>query len=400
MLSYSSPAPHGFSQPGSNAPLRSLLNHRAAITSLTTGHSHTGTDIAISGSRDNTCIVWDYRTGTLLHTFILYSAPICLALDPADRAFYAGFDDGSIQLVDLYTSSTFSNFIQNAELSATPTQPNAKDRWLPDSPSSALALAVSYDGTTILSGHEDGKIHAWDVAQGRIAANALSNLSAPVTNIIMLSPSGFPVTGKPKAKMVALIKPWHGEAPDNDTLIANGEMIPETYSFTAQFVSPLLLPRFMNTSEKEVDNLMSDFDVALSHCSVPNEFWEDSIQVFNPQNQKNKPALSISADNDLLEEVSSLKDQLARSRAMQSLHVQTAANLGDEVIRLQKEREMKQRAKRIKRIKRAKAEEIIRKKAMGERLSEAGDDDDDDDDEDMEEQGELSSTTDELTDSD
>ena len=388
LLSYSLSSSHGSNQSSSNAPIQSLSSHRAAITSLITGHSHTGTDIAISGSRDKTCRIWDYRTGTLLHTFILFSTPLCLALDPADRAFYAGFEDGSIQPVGLYKRSSFTNPIQNAELSATPTQPPAKDRWFPDSASSTLALAVSYDGTSILSGHEDGKIHEWDTAQGRVIVNAAFTLFAPVTNIIMLSPTGFPVAHKSRTTMSGIVKPWHGEVLNGDASGNGGDMANEKYTFMAQFTSPLPTSRFFRRKE---ESLMSDFDAALTDDSFPKSYLEDSIILFNSQTLNDG---SIPAGDRLHEEVSMLKAQLAHSRMMQLHHAETSINLREEVFRLQEERTMKQRAKRIRRIKRAKADEVMRKRVMGEKVSEA-----DDNDGQVEDEGQASSTTDELTDS-
>ena len=325
----------------------------------------------------------------------MHSTPLCLALDPVDRAFYAGFEDGSIQLVDLFKIPSASNPIMSGELSATPTQPNAKERWFPESLSTSLALAVSYDGTTILSGHEDGKIYAWDASQGRVAASALSDLMAPVTNIIMLSPSGFPISKKLKAKMVSVVRPWHGEALNNDYHGTNRDMIPENYTFTAQFASSLPTPRFTGIQE-ETNSLMSNFDGALNHPSFPKTFLEDSLSIFTTQNPGEKPRSSTRADCELQEEVSSLKEQLAHSRTMQLLHAESATDLREEVLRLQRERTMKRRAKHIKRIKRAKADEIMRKRYMGEEISK----DDEKDDEDMESDREdVSSTTDELTDS-
>ncbi|SLM34719.1 WD40/YVTN repeat-like-containing domain [Lasallia pustulata] len=180
LLSFASSSVNDISQPSLHAPLRSLANHRAAITALTVGHSASNTNIAVSASKDNTCIVWDYHTGAALHTFLLPSTPLCLTLDPADRAVYAGYDDGSIQLVDFYKNASLTQALHDPALQSTPTQALPSDRWaLPSAATSAaLCLDVSYDGTSILSGHQNGKVQIWDIAKGRYNIQ-LADFSAP-----------------------------------------------------------------------------------------------------------------------------------------------------------------------------------------------------------------------------
>lgn len=193
LLSFSSSThPHG-SQTSPYSPVRTLSNHRAAITALITGQSYLGTDIAISGSEDQTCIVWDYCSGDLLHTFLLPSIPLCLALDPADRALYAGFEDGSIQLINFYRDFSMTHPVHDSKLSTVPSQASPTDRWAPLAQLAypVLSLAVSYDGASVLSGHRNGKVLSWDVGRGRHGPD-VADFVGPVTNIAMLTPEGFP----------------------------------------------------------------------------------------------------------------------------------------------------------------------------------------------------------------
>lgn len=175
------------------ASIRMLSSHRAAITSLAVGHSAGRYNIVVSTSEDNTCIVWDYHTGRVLRTFLLPFAPLCVALDPADRAAYVGYEDGSVQKIDFYSAKLTQHPLYDTSLQSTPSQLSAEDRWKPPSADLGPAdvISISYDGTTFLSGHRNGKILAWNIARGKYAST-VADYTHPVTNLVMLRPNGLP----------------------------------------------------------------------------------------------------------------------------------------------------------------------------------------------------------------
>jgi pre-rRNA-processing protein IPI3 len=200
-------------------PIRSLSNHRAAITSLAIGHGSSNTNIVVSASKDNTCIVWNYATGDPLRTFLLPSTPLCLALDPCDRAVYVGFEDGSVQLVDFFQPNSTLNPLYDTSLQATPVQVAATNWSAPNDVGATQCLAVSYDGTSLLSGHATGKVIRWDTGRRDFSAEII-DLASPVTNLLMVSP----LPEKQMSKAVNVVKPRLGET--NQT-------------FTAQFTHDL-----------------------------------------------------------------------------------------------------------------------------------------------------------------
>ncbi|KAI9642119.1 Pre-rRNA-processing protein ipi3 [Ciborinia camelliae] len=195
-------------------PIRTLSNHRASITSVVMGHSSSTSNICISASRDNSIIVWNYHTGDLLRTFLLPATPLCMALDPCDRAVYAGFEDGSLQMIELIQSNSAINPLYDTRLQNTPVQVTSPS-WSPSSEIGAVhCLGLSYDGTSLFSGHASGKISHWDTGR-RVFLVELADLNAPVTNLVMQSP--FPKTSK--TKPINVVKPKLAEG---------------NYSFTAQ----------------------------------------------------------------------------------------------------------------------------------------------------------------------
>jgi pre-rRNA-processing protein IPI3 len=262
-------------------PLRTLSNHRAAITSIGLGHSASSTNICVSASKDNTIIVWNYHTGDLLRTFLLQSTPLCLALDPCDRGVYIGFEDGSLQLVEFVQTDAKIHPLYDTHLQSTPVQVTSTP-WIPSSSASSETesafgavncIGLSYDGTTIVSGHSSGKIGQWDAGRHTFSAE-LVDLNAPVTNLLMQSP--FP--NERLTKPATVVKPKLSEG---------------NYTFTAQLVG----------------NLGCDtFDRTLQSPGIPAEMLEDAIsRFFAPGPASATTASSSSGDEKLREENENLR---------------------------------------------------------------------------------------------
>lgn len=209
------------------------------------GHSSSNLNICVSSSKDNSCIVWNYQSGELLRTFLLATTPLCLALDPCDRAIYVGFEDGSIQPIDLFQSSSASGSIYDSGLQSTPVQVNPTPLSRADSTNSLGAihcLDVTFDGTNILSGHASGKIIRWDTGL-KAFSGEIADANAPVTNLVVLSP----LPNKNRLKAVNILKPRLGEG---------------NYTFTAQFAGAL--------GE-------SEFEKALHTVGIPSDMLEEAI---------------------------------------------------------------------------------------------------------------------------
>jgi len=183
-------------------PRHTLSAHRGAITALKTGHAGASAsgDIAISASKDGNAIMWDYVTGEQLRIFLLPSPALSLEIDPADRAFYAGYNDGSISCVSFYSETALDSI---HEPRSTPIQPPPESHWPPrsgtsngadvsSSPASTYALALTYDATILLSAHANGRIQAWNIATGSFVGDVTAQAGAPITNLHILYPSGWP----------------------------------------------------------------------------------------------------------------------------------------------------------------------------------------------------------------
>ena len=352
------------------------------------GHSFSANNIAVSASKDNSCIVWDYVNGDVLHTFLLPSSPLCLALDPADRALYAGFDDGSIQFIDFYGQSGSTQPLHNPALQDTPTQPPPSDRWSAahQSASPILCIQVSYDGTSLLSSHQDGKIHVWDIAAGKFDKR-LADFAVPITNIVMLKPTGFPEMTKLAVKLHSVVKPRYESLVNGDNRIS-GATIPTKYAFVAQFTSALPLPFSADATLSHQEFHRSSFSTAL---------LEESLSEFCSLQKSFDSATGSSELADLREQNLELSSQLKVAEERHRNAVAVVQEQKKEEWRRQKDEDIKAARKKRRRLRRTTIAEVARKLEMGEptdsraeeMMQHAIEDDDD-----------LSTSSDELTGSD
>ncbi|KAL9032226.1 MAG: hypothetical protein Q9214_008063, partial [Letrouitia sp. 1 TL-2023] len=339
---------------------------------LAFGHGSTKTNIAISASDDNTCIIWGLSSGEILHTYLLQDPPQCLAVDPADRAVYVGYGDGSIQVIDFYKKPSLSNPLYDSALQHTPTQPPASDRWRLDSIASPiLCLELSYDGTTLLSGHEDGKIRTWNILTKRFFSQ-LADFSSPVTNLLMLPLAGFPNPPRPKLKLVNVVKPRYESSLDVDDGGGGGggmgkgststSTTPANYAFSVQFAS--MLP---SSPTGHCSSARSSFQECLTHPSFPTSLLEEGIAELGslsatPQSNSQNPSIPPSEDPSALRaENARLKFELTAALSRQRKAVAEMLELERMQFEKAEDEAVKRARKKRRRIRRMKREERRRR---------------------------------------
>ncbi|CAI6335972.1 unnamed protein product [Periconia digitata] len=268
------PSVLSFSPDTSRSPMHTLSTHRGPIASISCGHSSSTSNIAVSVSEDKSAIVWNYRTGQALRTYLLPELPSALTLDPADRALYIAYADGSMQTLDFYDEFqkiTPVDMLQDVASSHRPIQPSTKSRFSAESQKlgAALCLSVSWDGTTLVSGHASGKIASWDAAK-RNWLSIITNLPGPVTNLLFLEPVGFPNAKVTPFKLHTVVKPKQDLGPTTGSAL-----VPSNYSLTMQFTGRLPGQPVSATQSNVASK--TEFEQALSHPSFPQSMLEDSL---------------------------------------------------------------------------------------------------------------------------
>ncbi|KAK2846399.1 hypothetical protein FQN49_005764 [Arthroderma sp. PD_2] len=337
LISFSKPssADQSLSASYSHSPIRTISNHTTAITSIAVGHSINRSNIAISTSQDGTAIVWEYRTGKILHTYLLPPQPLCLTVDPADRAFYVGYEDGSVQLVDFFKTPSVQHVLHDTNHQAIPTQLPIGSKWLPPSSElgAALCVSLSYDGTSLLSGHRSGAVASWDVGRARYAASVAS-LNSPVTNLHMLEPTGLPQ----KASRIAIhqiVKPRldHGLAGGQSA----ADAVPATYHVNVHLNASYTKP-------DRTSSVLHDFSATLSHPSFPSSLISESLidlyspsestaisnkAVLPPQTEPSSRPKNSASMESLEAEIKILKKQLSIQKATHQSDVAEIIKLRD-----------------------------------------------------------------------
>lgn len=203
-------------------PIVSFSNHRGAITAIVAAAGdNPETSICVSASRDKTCIIWNYRTGTILRTLLFPASPLALALEPCQKGVYVSTEDASIFSIEFFGPKPLLG--PDSEDASTVVQVTSPFCAVPSESGPASCLGLTYDGTVLLSGHPKGQIHAWSMTdrQSISGAKVLTNVNAAVTNIVMVAPLS---AGTRATKTLNIVKPSEGQ---------------RGYTFTAQFEADL-----------------------------------------------------------------------------------------------------------------------------------------------------------------
>ncbi|KAL2831199.1 WD40-repeat-containing domain protein [Aspergillus cavernicola] len=333
LLSFTKPQ-SGRDQQPPNSPIRTFSNHRAAISAIGVGHSTGRYNIAVSAAQDNTAIAWDYRTGHVLRNFLLPSSAVSLTLDPVDRAFYVGFEDGSVQSVDFYKGQSMQHPLHDPLLQGTPAQLPAEDRWLPPSADSgtAHALTLSYDGMILLSGHANGKVYTWSIGR-RKYASTVADLTHPITNLIMLPLSGlYQQASNLKRVAHTIVKPRYDHSLSENTQSAG--TVPAEYEFSTHLLS--------QSSSGETPTKFNWFMEAFAHSSFPASMLEQGLAelaTFSQpsSNAASTPSMSLAMDVDNPAkdiQISSLQSEIANLKQKISVSDTARKSTTDEVTKL------------------------------------------------------------------
>jgi pre-rRNA-processing protein IPI3 len=350
------PAILSFSPDTSRSPVHTLSTHRGPISSIACGHSSSSANIAVSISGDKSAIVWDYHSGQALRTYLLPEAPTAVTLDPADRAFYVAYADGSLQTVDFYDDvqkNVSTDVLRDASSSHRPVQPSAKTRFGADSQKlgGALSLSLSWDGTTLVSGHASGKVVAWDIAKSNFIS-MLANLPGPVSNLQFLEPTGFPDAPVRNFKIQTVVKPKQ----DAGSAGGGNGLIPPGYTLNMQLTGRLRTGR-ASATETMLGN-KSAFEEALTHPSFPTSMLEESLAELSSWSAPNKGNAPSTSDFMALDhgdnapsesqqaELKELKSQVASLQRIQKV---TFSQLSD--LRAEKEYFVGQEKNRAERAK-------------------------------------------------
>jgi pre-rRNA-processing protein IPI3 len=267
--------------------------------------------------------VWDYHNGNALRTYLLPEAPTALALDPADRAFFVAYADGSVQTIDFYDDvqkTMASDVLRDPSSSHRPVQPPPRTRFSADSQKlgGALSLTLSWDGTTLVSGHASGKVAAWDIAKSNYLST-LTNLPGPVSNLQFLQPTGLLGATERNFKLHAVVKPKQ----DLGAPSTGSSLIPSGYTLNMQLTGRLDTGR-VSAADKTLTTKTS-FEDALNHPSFPTSMLEESLAELASWSAPSKNSAAPAADFMALDHDEQTSPSDAQQAELKELRKQVAS---------------------------------------------------------------------------
>lgn len=216
-------------------PTVSFSNHRGAITDLAASSGdNPETSLCVSASKDKTCVIWNYRSGEVLRTLLFPTFPLCVVLDPCACAVFVSTEQGCIYSVDFFGSKPLLG--HRSDDSSTVVQIATAFCTAPVESGPPTCLGLAHDGTTLLSGHPRGQIHAWSITDKSASSGVkeLTNLNAAVTNIIFVPPL---VPAAPVLKAWAVVKPSQAHRAYTFSAQFEADLTPET-RFTTMAKTP------------------------------------------------------------------------------------------------------------------------------------------------------------------
>ena len=160
------------------------------------GHSLTVTDVHVgvgswslarvaSVSADRTARLWDLGTGDCLYAFLFDQPLTAVIMDTAEFHLYAGCANGDIARVSLFDVAVVTPPGSGERLQCAPSSSAAarglEVKLLTHHKSRVLSLSLSFDGSALASGSEDGEACVWD-SRSRQVIRSLAHKSG-VTNV-------------------------------------------------------------------------------------------------------------------------------------------------------------------------------------------------------------------------
>ncbi|OQN96591.1 hypothetical protein B0A48_17021 [Cryoendolithus antarcticus] len=238
---WSIPALLSFANAGTQAlaPVHSFSAHRSSIHAMAIGHSESLQNTVFTAAEDKTCLIWDYQTCTTLRTYLLPHVPTIMTVGADDRTLFFGYENGSVQRIDLYGSgSTSIDTLHDNRRTQAPLQPKSR-LWEPSDKTigATCSLTLSFDGMTLLSGHESGAILSWDVVTGQMKSVLTQGpLPGPVNNLSILPIPGFDAKKRSSIRLEAVTKPRFGAFQGADS---DHGAVPGNYALNVRLQEPI-----------------------------------------------------------------------------------------------------------------------------------------------------------------
>lgn len=182
-------------------PYAVFSNHTLPVTDIVVSAGLDDDAIIYSSSEDSTIRCYGLVSKQLLTTFVLPQKVTSLASDPSFRALYAGLQNGTIRVINLYKADPSSHVLEavgglgkvitlkpdlNNDESIACIQGESADKNKSKEENAITKTIVNIDGTTIICGDMSGYVFIVDIRTKQIQRK-LKTLSGPVSQILLFN---------------------------------------------------------------------------------------------------------------------------------------------------------------------------------------------------------------------
>ncbi|ODV72130.1 chromatin-binding/pre-rRNA-processing protein IPI3 CYBJADRAFT_168810 [Cyberlindnera jadinii NRRL Y-1542] len=171
-------------------PVHVISDHTLEVTGLALNNNIHADCKLYTVSKDSTIRVYSFATFQLLTTFVINGQIDSIAVDDADRALYVGLEDGNIRLINLYEPNRATNVLEaiGGYGKTITLQPDAelKNTITYHSGSSVTQLALTLDGSQLISGDSKGRVVVVDLVSKQVV-HELKQVHGAITNLAVLN---------------------------------------------------------------------------------------------------------------------------------------------------------------------------------------------------------------------